>query len=43
MSTAKLDRVEIFYNGYISPLTQRVTRELLLPLSARHDRGRTGL
>jgi F-type H+-transporting ATPase subunit gamma len=27
-----LDRVEIFYNGYISPLTQRVTRETLLPL-----------
>jgi F-type H+-transporting ATPase subunit gamma len=28
----KLDRVEIFYNGYISPLTQKVTRETLLPL-----------
>jgi F-type H+-transporting ATPase subunit gamma len=27
-----LDRVEIFYNGYISPLTQKVTRETLLPL-----------
>jgi F-type H+-transporting ATPase subunit gamma len=27
-----LDRVEIIYNGYISPLTQRVTREVLLPL-----------
>jgi F-type H+-transporting ATPase subunit gamma len=27
-----LDRVEIFYNGYISPLSQRVTRETLLPL-----------
>ena len=29
-----LDRVEIFYNGYVSPLTQHVTRETLLPLSA---------
>jgi F-type H+-transporting ATPase subunit gamma len=28
----ELDRVEIFYNGYISPLTQTVTRETLLPL-----------
>jgi F-type H+-transporting ATPase subunit gamma len=27
-----VDRVEIFYNGYISPLTQKVTRETLLPL-----------
>jgi F-type H+-transporting ATPase subunit gamma len=30
----KLDRVEIVYNSYVSPLTQRVTRERLLPLSA---------
>jgi F-type H+-transporting ATPase subunit gamma len=29
----ELDRVEIIYNGYISPLTQRVTREVLLPLA----------
>jgi F-type H+-transporting ATPase subunit gamma len=29
-----LDRVELLYNAYISPLTQRVTREVLLPLSA---------
>jgi F-type H+-transporting ATPase subunit gamma len=29
-----LDRVEIVYNAYISPLTQRVTREGLLPLSS---------
>ena len=29
-----LDRVEIVYNAYISPLTQRVTREDLLPLSS---------
>jgi F-type H+-transporting ATPase subunit gamma len=28
----KLDQVEIIYNGYISPLTQKVTRETLLPL-----------
>jgi F-type H+-transporting ATPase subunit gamma len=27
-----VDRVEIFYNSYISPLQQRVTRETLLPL-----------
>jgi F-type H+-transporting ATPase subunit gamma len=30
----RLDRVEIVYNAYISPLTQRVTRERLLPISA---------
>ncbi|HEX4107850.1 MAG TPA: ATP synthase F1 subunit gamma [Solirubrobacteraceae bacterium] len=29
----QVDRVEVFYNGYISPLTQRVTRETLLPLA----------
>src|SRR3954453_7957089 len=28
----KVDRVEMFYNGYISPLTQEVRREVLLPL-----------
>ena len=28
----KIDRVEVFYNGYVSPLTQNVTREVLLPL-----------
>jgi F-type H+-transporting ATPase subunit gamma len=27
-----VDRVEIIFNGYISPLTQKVTRETLLPL-----------
>jgi F-type H+-transporting ATPase subunit gamma len=27
-----LDRVDIFYNGYISPLTQEVRHETLLPL-----------
>ena len=29
----RLDRVEIIYNAYISPLSQRVTQERLLPLS----------
>jgi F-type H+-transporting ATPase subunit gamma len=29
----RLDRVEIVYNGYVSPLSQHVTRETLLPLS----------
>jgi F-type H+-transporting ATPase subunit gamma len=29
----KVDRVDIIYNNYISPLTQRVTREILLPVS----------
>jgi F-type H+-transporting ATPase subunit gamma len=28
----EVDRVEIFYNGYISPLTQEIRRETLLPL-----------
>jgi F-type H+-transporting ATPase subunit gamma len=28
----ELDRVELFYNGYVSPLTQEVKREVLLPL-----------
>jgi F-type H+-transporting ATPase subunit gamma len=28
----QVDRVEIFYNGYISPLSQEVRRETLLPL-----------
>jgi F-type H+-transporting ATPase subunit gamma len=30
----EVDRVEIIYNAYVSPLTQRVTRETLLPASA---------
>jgi F-type H+-transporting ATPase subunit gamma len=29
-----VDRVEIIYNAYVSPLTQRATRETLLPASA---------
>jgi F-type H+-transporting ATPase subunit gamma len=28
----KIDRVEMFYNGYISPMTQEVRHETLLPL-----------
>src|SRR4051812_37440562 len=32
----ELDRVDIVYNHYISPLTQRVTRETLLPLQQAH-------
>jgi F-type H+-transporting ATPase subunit gamma len=28
----QVDRVEIFYNGYVSPLVQEVRRETLLPL-----------
>ena len=28
----KVDRVEVFYNGYISPVNQEVRRETLLPL-----------
>ncbi len=28
----EVDRVEIFYNGYVSPITQEVRRETLLPL-----------
>ena len=28
----EVDRVEIFYNAYISPISQKVTRETLLPL-----------
>ena len=28
----KVDRVEVFYNGYISPVNQEVRHETLLPL-----------
>ncbi len=38
----ELDAVEIIYNAYISPLTQRVTRERLLPLSAATIAGEEG-
>ncbi|CAB4956219.1 unannotated protein [freshwater metagenome] len=30
----KIDRVEVFYNSYISPLVQEVRQETLLPLAA---------
>jgi F-type H+-transporting ATPase subunit gamma len=30
----RIDRVEIIYNGYVSPLVQEVRREVLLPLTA---------
>lgn len=30
----KVDRVEMIYNGYVSPLTQDVTNDVLLPLKA---------
>src|SRR5207244_8036696 len=29
-----VDRVEVLYNGYVSPLVQEVRREVLLPLTA---------
>jgi len=32
-SDDKVDRVEVIYNGYVSPLTQIVRRETLLPLA----------
>ena len=45
----EVDRVDIFYNGYVSPLVQEVRRETLLPLqdlalprAARVDRVRAG-
>jgi len=38
----RLDAVEIIYNAYISPLTQRVTRERLLPISAATIAGEEG-
>jgi F-type H+-transporting ATPase subunit gamma len=31
----RLDRVEMLYNSYVSPLTQSVTRQTLLPLSGQ--------
>jgi F-type H+-transporting ATPase subunit gamma len=32
-TAGEVDRVEVFYNGYISPISQVVRRETLLPLS----------
>ncbi len=33
-TSGTVDRVELIYNSYVSPLTQEVTRETLLPLSS---------
>jgi F-type H+-transporting ATPase subunit gamma len=33
----QVDRVEVIYNGYVSPLTQTVTNDVLLPLQAIED------
>jgi F-type H+-transporting ATPase subunit gamma len=38
----RLDRVEIIYNAYVSPLSQRVTQERLLPLSQATIAGEEG-
>ncbi len=38
----EVDRVEIVYNRYVSPLTQEVTRETLLPLQHATIRGDDG-
>jgi F-type H+-transporting ATPase subunit gamma len=38
----EVDRVEIFYNGYISPLRQVVRREVLLPLQEASVMGEEG-
>src|SRR3954452_20605210 len=41
----KVDRVEVFYNGYISPVNQEVRHETLLPLQhadvIEHEQGQT--
>ena len=43
----EVDQVEIFYNGYVSPVTQVIRRETLLPLQQatvleeESDEGRT--
>ncbi|HTB50199.1 MAG TPA: ATP synthase F1 subunit gamma [Solirubrobacteraceae bacterium] len=39
----RLDRVDILYNSYVSPLTQHVTRETLLPLSQSTLTGNAGV
>jgi F-type H+-transporting ATPase subunit gamma len=38
----EVDRVEMIYNSYVSPLTQHVTRQTLLPLSHREIAGEEG-
>jgi F-type H+-transporting ATPase subunit gamma len=41
-TTGAVDRVELVYNAYVSPLTQEVTRETLLPLSSATIAGEEG-
>jgi len=41
-TSATVDRVELIYNSYVSPLTQEVTRETLLPLSRATITGEEG-
>jgi F-type H+-transporting ATPase subunit gamma len=38
----RIDRVEMLYNSYVSPLTQTVTRQTLLPLSEQALGGQDG-
>jgi F-type H+-transporting ATPase subunit gamma len=38
----RVDRVEMLYNSYVSPLTQHVTRQTLLPLSHQSLGGEDG-
>jgi F-type H+-transporting ATPase subunit gamma len=38
----RLDRVDIIFNSYVSPLTQTVTRETLLPLERKQIVGENG-
>jgi F-type H+-transporting ATPase subunit gamma len=38
----RLDRVEMIYNAYVSPLTQHVTRQTLLPLTHQEIAGDEG-
>jgi F-type H+-transporting ATPase subunit gamma len=38
----RVDRVEMLYNSYVSPLTQHVTRQTLLPLSHETISGEDG-
>src|SRR5271166_320180 len=38
----RVDRVEMVYNSYVSPLTQQVTRQRLLPLSHATISGQDG-
>ncbi len=38
----EVDRVEMIYNSYVSPLTQHVTRQTLLPLSHQAIAGEDG-